>query len=81
VRAAALLLALAGCAAGVAQPVPDQAGWDPPGAGVPLPFAVTARLPRGVGASAVVVRDNCYGYSAGGTIYPVTTPTGDPYCI
>ncbi|TFL16917.1 hypothetical protein [Jannaschia formosa] len=47
----------------------------------PVPFAVRQLLPRGVIPSDVRVRDNCYGYAAGGTVYPVLVPRSGQYCI
>jgi hypothetical protein len=47
----------------------------------PVPLAVRSLLPRGVIPSDVRVRENCYGYAAGGTVYPVRNPRGGQYCI
>jgi hypothetical protein len=47
----------------------------------PIPLAVRTLLPRGVIPSDVRVRENCYGYAAGGTVYPIRNPRGGQYCI
>jgi len=76
----ALLALLAACTAPQRPPPVDRpdlyAATD-----APIPFAVRQLLPRGVIASDVRVRDNCYGYAAGGTVYPVIVPRSGQYCI
>lgn len=72
-------LALSGCAASLRNPVADPERYIQSDA--PVPFAVRQLLPRGVIEADVRLRENCYGYDSGGTIYPVLNPRGSQYCI
>ncbi|MDB2407799.1 hypothetical protein N9W17_04660 [Jannaschia sp.] len=74
-----LLLLLAACTPPPTNPV-DRADLYT-ATDAPIPFAVRQLLPRGVLVSDVRVRSNCYGYAAGGTVYPVLNPRGGQYCI
>ncbi|GIT90709.1 hypothetical protein JANAI62_11640 [Jannaschia pagri] len=73
------LIALAACAQSLRNPVADPDRYVTTDA--PIPFAVRQLLPSGVLPSDVRVWENCYGFVAGGTVYPVLNPAGTQYCI
>lgn len=74
-----LPLLLAGCLPPPPSPVPDPQAYAP--TNVPVPFAVTSLLPRGVTSADVRVAANCYGYMFEGRVFPVLIPGGTQYCL
>jgi hypothetical protein len=77
-------LAILGCgvlAACTAPPLPVERPDLYVAIDAPVPGAVRALLPRGITPADVRVRDNCYGYAANGTVFPVLVPRGGQYCI